>query len=228
LATATFFLVSCGDDVQPTTFTVTIENISPPDLIDSERAQGTVPLSPIVWAQYEGDNPMFENGDKASLGTERIAEDGFPIEMSAQLGNDEDVINSGIIISPGGPDAGDALFSGESVSFSVTAGEDDKLQIITMFVQSNDWFMSLGDEGVRLFENGNPINGDITSFMRIYDAGTEEDTAPGTGDFQKPVQSATDVDLGPKEDEDIQFAQDRHPSFVIPAPIQIMKVTIQS
>jgi len=222
-------MTSCGEeDVEPTLFTVTIENVSQPNTVMSERAGGAVPLSPPVWAQYEGSNPMFDLGGKANLGTERIAEDGFATEMLALLGNDEDVINKSVETSEGGPDEGPALFPGESVTFSFTADEEDEFQFMTMFVQSNDWFISVGEDGLELFSDGRPINGDITSRLRLYDAGTEVDTPAGSGPHQKPVQGPDDVDFGDKEDEDIAAASERHPDYVIPNLSDVIKVTISN
>ncbi|WP_416208525.1 spondin domain-containing protein [Fodinibius sp.] len=51
-----------------------------------------------------------------------------------------------------------------------------------MFVQSNDLFFSFDSEGIALFdENGNPVSGDITDRIMLWDAGTETDEEPGVG-----------------------------------------------
>jgi len=128
--------------------------------------------------------------------------------------------------SPGGPDNGPALFAGESSSFTFTARPGDKLQFETMFVQSNDWFYAFNDDGLELFDDNTPRSGDFTSNVVVYDAGTEQDTAPGTGPDQKPVQGATDSNVGPSEDEDIELAASRHPGFTIPASNQVIRVTV--
>lgn len=221
-----FMLASCGDDdkdIVPTTFTVTVENVSTAGTVDTDRADGTVPMSPPVFALYEGDNPMFTDGSKANAGTEAIAEDGGVDAMLALLTGISAVKSSEAVTSPGGPDNGPAVFAGESVSYTFTADADDKLQFMTMFVQSNDWFYALGDDGIDLFDDGEPVTGDITSKVVLYDAGTEADTAPGTGPDQKPVQAADNQ--GPTEDEDIEDADDRH-DFTIPANSTVIKVTL--
>lgn len=224
-------LASCEDDddnidVTPTNFTVTVENVSTPNTTATDRAMGTNPLSPPAWAVFEGENPLFEVGDKATEGTARIAEDGFPDEMLVQLNDNDDVSASGAATSPGGPDDGPAVFAGESASFSFTAVPGDKLQFETMFVQSNDWFYAFDNEGLDLFSGTTPVTGDVTGRVAVYDAGTEQDTAPGTGPDQKPVQDAMATNVGPDEDEDIESARTRHPTFTIPANNAVIKVTI--
>lgn len=223
----------CDDDddgitVTPTTFTVTVENVSTAGTIATDRAMGTNPLSPPAWAVFDGDDPMFEVGDKATVGTARIAEDGFPDEMLIQLNDDDDVSASGAATSPGGPDNGPAVFAGETATFSFTAVPGDKLQFETMFVQSNDWFYAFNNEGLELFDGGAPVTGDVTGRIAVYDAGTEQDTAPGTGPDQKPVQDGMATNVGPDEDVDIENARTRHPSFTIPANSAVIQVTISA
>lgn len=235
LCVASLFLTGCDDDdsqVIPTSFQVTIENISQPQTVVTDRAMGTVPLSPPAYAVFTGDDPMFEPGDRANEGTARIAEDGFAEAMLAILASDNDVKTSNVATSPGGPDDGPAVFSGESVTFNVSAQPGDKFQFETMFVQSNDWFYAFDDGGLELFDGSTPVAGDVTGRVAIYDAGSEEDTAPGTGPtmlpgpVQKPVQEATASNFGTDEDVDIENARTRHPNFTIPANNTVIRVTV--
>lgn len=217
----------------PRTFTVTVSDVSMDATITSSRANGTVPLSPPVYAVYMGSNPMFTVGAMANDATELIAEDGVPDLMAARLTADPNVSVSGVLTSPGGPDSGPAFFSGESASFTFVAEPGDRLQLETMFVQSNDWFYAFADEGLDLWDGDNPVDGDITSRLVLYDAGTEEDTAPGTGPtappggVQKPVQDPAATDVGDAETVNITPAADRH-SFTIPAATDVIQVTISS
>jgi len=50
-----------------------------------------------------------------------------------------------------------------------------------MMGQSNDWFYGPGESGIELFKDGQPINGDITSQIILWDVGTEVDQEPGIG-----------------------------------------------
>ncbi len=235
LAFAIVVAAGCDDDpngsVAPTTFTVTIQDVSQAGLIATDRAMGTVPLSPGVWVVYTGSNPAFQVGAAADEGTERIAEDGFP---GPPLPGSESTLlaaapgerSSGVFQSPGGPDNGPALFAGETATFTVTAIPGDRLQIETMFVQSNDWFYGFGADGLALFDGDQPITGDVTSQLVLYDAGTEQDTAPGTGPFQKPVQDPMATNVGTAENVPIRTAAERHPGFSIPATSSVIRITV--
>ncbi len=225
-------LTACGDDddttmvLQPTTFELKIENVSQPNTIATDRAMGTVPLSPPAVAVFTGDDPMFTPGQRANLGTARIAEDGFPDEMLAILSGASNVTQQGAAPSPGGPDNGPALFAGESVTITLMAQPGDKLQFETMFVQSNDWFYAFTGGGIDLFTGDTPLSGEVTGRVDVYDAGTEQDTAPGTGPDQKPVQDPMATNVGPDEDVNIQLARQRHPSFTVPANNAVIRVTL--
>ena len=235
---AVMTMVACGEDngTQPqarmTTFTVMVQNVSQPNLLSTDRAMGTVPLSPGAFAVFSGSDPAFTAGAPADEGTERIAEDGFPGPPlplgteSTLLAGAAGVRSSGVFQSAGGPDNGPALFAGETTTFTVTASPGDLLQLETMFVQSNDWFYAFGDGGLALFNGGTAISGDVTSQLVLYDAGTEQDTPPGTGPNQKPAQAPMATNVGPSESVPIQRAADRHPSFNIPATARVIQVTI--
>lgn len=208
------------------TFMVRIENVSVPNTLPTDRANGTVPLSHGVFAVYKTGN-LFTFGQPADVGTERIAEDGFTTEKTNMLNNTPGITFLGEFVAPGGPDNGAALFAGEVSNFMVIAKPGDKLQIETMFVQSNDWFYSFGGGGLDLFDGKTPISGNVTSKLVLYDAGTEADTAPGTGPNQKPVQPPLAMNVGPSDAVNIiTVAPQRHPGFNIPPTASIIKITI--
>lgn len=215
------------DDDTPRTFTVTVANVSTPGTIDTPRAMGTVPFSPPVYSVFDGTDPMFAVGDRANLGTERIAEDGFGDEMLALLERSENVTSHGEEFSPGGPDNGPALFAGESVTFTVSAVPGQRFQFESMFVQSNDWFVAFRGGGLELFDGSTPIaGGDVTGRLGIYDAGTEADTAPGTGPNQKPAQEGTATNVGPADSNpNVRSASES--GFAIPALNRVIRVTVQ-
>lgn len=209
------------------TFTITVENVSQPGTIATDRAGGAVPLSPGAYAVFSGSNPLFTVGTSADAGTELIAEDGFPMTKAAALAGLAGVSASGTFTSPGGPDNGDAIFPGESSTFTVTASPGQRLQFELMFVQSNDWFYALGADGISLFDGNNPIAGDVTAQLVLYDAGSEADTAPGTGPDQKPVQDPAATNVGaPDPDNTVRPASQS--GFTIPSAASVIRVTISS
>ncbi len=202
------------------TFTVTVQNVSTAGLINTPRAGGAVPLSPGAWSVFNGNDPMFTEGELADLGTERIAEDGTTGTKDAAMAALARVRAHGVFETAAGP-----LFPGQSAQFSFQAGPGDRLQFETMFVQSNDWFYGFsGKKGLQLFNGKTPVMGDVTTALALYDAGTEADTPPGTGPDQKPVQ-VTD-NQGPTESVVITEAGMRHPSYIIPPTSAVIKVTI--
>jgi len=82
---------------------------------------------------------------------------------------------------------------GEAFEVSFTAGRNQKVSFATMFGESNDWFFGPGPEGIALYDgNGNPISGDVTSQIQLWDAGTELDQEPAVGNATGPQQPAPD------------------------------------
>ncbi len=217
-------------DVKPTSFMIKVENVSMPNTVATDRAEGTVPLSPGVYGVYSehsGAKVFFKEGKPADEGTSRIAEDGDIMEKLEQVTSSAAIKEGGSFEAPGGPDNGPAIFAGEQATFMVEGKPGDYLQFETMFVQSNDWFYAFGDKGLPLFDGKQPVSGDVTSYLVLYDAGTEADTAPGTGPDQKPVQEPDATNVGPDDSVNkVEEASDRHPDFTIPATMSVIKVTV--
>ncbi|MGH7718660.1 MAG: spondin domain-containing protein, partial [Gemmatimonadaceae bacterium] len=112
-----------------------------------------------------------------------------------------------------------------SATFTVTASPGERLQFETMFVQSNDWFYAFGGGGLALFNGDTPVSGDVTAQVVLYDAGTEEDTAPGTGPNQKPAQDPVAMNVGPADDNlAVRLASTS--GFTIPATASVIRVTV--
>lgn len=213
-----------GEEEESTTFVVTIENVSEPGLIDTDRANGIVPLSPGVFALYKtaaGEKAVFAPHMPADEGTELIAEDGMAMVKADQLAGEESIGMSGII-SPDGP-----ILPGTPTSFEVTALPGYYLQIETMFVQSNDWFYGFNNGGLLLFDGDEPIYGNVTKYISLYDAGTEEDTAPGTGPNQVLAQEPGSSNVGPHDSVDvIKPVAERDFDFHVPENASVIKITI--
>jgi hypothetical protein len=228
LSVVVLVIAACSDDtteVQQRTFSVRIENVSTPGTLPVTRLDGVVPLSPGVWAVLDGSASLFTVGGAADAGTERIAEDGDNAVKAAALDQITNLQN-GAFSSPGGADAMPTLGPGESVTFTVTATPGQRLQIQTMFAQSNDWFFAFGNGGLALFDDDDdddPVSGNVTSMLVLYDAGTEDDAAPGTGPNQAPVQPAPNT--GPLDETTTIRLASTHP-FTIPSTSSVIKVTI--
>ena len=68
--------------------------------------------------------------------------------------------------------------------------------------------------------NGDPIYGDITAYMELWDAGTKVNEEPGVGPNQAPRQSGPNT--GPDENGVVQMVDD---GYGYPNLSDIIKVT---
>ena len=173
---AIFLMIGCGSSTDYY-FTVKIENTSNTSNLFS-------PLAPGAWAVHEKDNLLFTEEQTATNGLELLAEDGNPTTILAELQNDDKVIRFAKL-------SDEMIAPGNAYSFTTKANEGDYLSFATMFVKSNDLFFAPPQEGLALFPNGTPLEGDITAKIRLWDCGTEDNQTPGDGDQQPQVGSTT-------------------------------------
>ncbi len=117
--------------------------------------------------------------------------------LAAVLADQADIEVSGAFDTPVGASQPGPIGDGGSYAFSFTAEPGDRLSLATMYVQSNDLFYAPGEDGIALFDGDDPISGDVTGSLMLFDAGTEVNEAPGVGANQAPRQAAPDT--GPAE-----------------------------
>ncbi|WP_276270662.1 spondin domain-containing protein [Haloarcula litorea] len=178
-----------------TTFEVVVENVSDGETLSTSMGSVAVPLSPGAYAVHTADVSLFTPMEPASDGLEAVAEDGTPTELAQSLGGMDPVLDGGAFTTPDGADGPAPLTPGDSYSFEVTAGPDAdaRLSLATMFVQSNDLFYAPPSDGIPLFDDGDPVDRDVTGDLRLWDAGTEVNEPPGEGPNQAPRQSGPDT-----------------------------------
>jgi len=196
---------------------------------DTDDATGLiVPLSPGAYAVHDnGTQPIYQNGSPDfGEGLEGIAEDGAPTDLAASLNGKAGVNASGAFNTAVGGSGPGAIGPGQSFQFSFMASEGENLSLATMFVQSNDWFYAFSPNGIPLFENNTAINGDLTSQVFLYDAGTEEDEYPGAGLFQV-IRQAT-VNSGDDDANNNVRLLDPANFDNVAATTSVIKVTISS
>lgn len=151
---------------------------------------------------------------------------------------------AGVFNTPVGADEPGPLPPGNAYEFSFTVGPNElpgsgmKLSFASMFVQSNDIFYAFDAGGLSLFDDNDAPrfqNGpvDVTDQVSYWDAGTEVDQEPGTGDNQAPRQSGTDT--GPAEDGTLVKVTDSNgdgtpddDGYEYPAVAEGIQVTINS
>jgi hypothetical protein len=79
---------------------------------------------------------------------------------------------------------------GQSYRFDVEVWPGAQLQLILMFLESNDAFLAFGPGGIALHRpSGEPLEGNRTAELVLYDAGTERNEPLGAGASQ-PLRQA--------------------------------------
>jgi hypothetical protein len=97
----------------------------------------------------------------------------------------------GIFAKPVGADRARPAMPGEAYEFTFKAQAGDYLSFATMYGESNDTFFAPAEAGIALFDDaGNPVNGDISAQVMLWDAGTEVNEPLGQGPNQAPRQTA--------------------------------------
>ena len=201
-------LEALAEDGVPSTLNTTLmPNIGP-----------TVPLSPGAFAVFSGTNPQSQVGESASPGLEDVAEDGAAAVLASEFAAAMNVMTSNSFgAGPIGP--------GGSVEFSFTASPGDALTFATMYIESNDAYLSPGAPGIPLFTGDTPTNGDVTAQIQLYDAGTEVNEEPGFGPNQ-PLRSGADV--GTDEEATVRAISSVNDGFTYQSVMQTVRVTITS
>ncbi len=210
-----------GTRKKQATFTVRVENIAAAELEAADGTKYPFALSPGLFVVNHKKQYFFEVGDKADTALELQAEDGNPESLSKKLATKVGSIYLGIFNTPVGEEKPGPLLPGGSYEFSFKAEEGMRLNLIAMFGQSNDLFYA-PKSAVELFDKaGNPLNGDITSTLLLWDAGTEINQAPGIGDEQAPRQKMANA--GKAEKGVVGLVKD---GFSYPETKKVLRVTI--
>lgn len=198
---------SSSAEAMKATYSVRIENVSTAMTLETtamedELKEQPVPLSPGVFAVHNGKAPIFRSGEpERDNGLEEVAEDGMPTRLAEWLAEQNGVSQSGAFTTPVGMDAPAPapLTPGSAYEFEFEAMPGDRLSFVTMFVPSNDLFYSPDEMGIDLFTSGEPIDGDVTDRIGLWDAGTEINEEPGVGEHQPQRQRGSGVGLVERE-----------------------------
>lgn len=89
----------------------------------------------------------------------------------------EPLVESGAFQGTGSP----ALIQpGQSVTIHFSAAKGEAISFATMYGWSNDLFFAPANPGIAVYDSlGNPIQGDVSSQVRLWDNGTRVEQAPG-------------------------------------------------
>ena len=207
-----------------TLFKLRIENVSTNTLLMSKAGQDApAAVSPGLAVIYKGHaKALWMPGEMASgKPLERLAEDGNP-EPLADAARKMNGMAVEVFNTPVGKDQPGPLLPGGVYEVTLAANPGARLVFIQMFGQSNDLFYSTDPNGIELFDsNGKAIEGDITSSIQLWDAGTEVNQEPGFGPDQAPRQKAPNT--GADEHGKIGKVND---GFTYPETSKVIKVTI--
>lgn len=133
--------------------------------------------------------------------------------------------DTGVFAIPVGATEAGPLFPNESYQFDIHAAVNHNLFFATMFVQTNDLFLSNDPQGgFPLYDaNNNPISATYT--VNVWDAGTEVNQAPGLGIDQAPRQSGPNV--GQSEGGVVMSIDDVNDGFSYPTGDQLATIRVE-
>lgn len=205
-------------------FKVRYENITTGEILRNSTGK-TAPLAvaPGLWLVSTINAPLFRTGEKDwGHGLESLAEDGDPTQQVAFCKNHKGIVGAGAYNTPVGASMPGPITPGNAFEFTFEATQGQRLFLANMWGQSNDIFYGTNELGLDLFDaKDNPISGDITRNLFLYDAGTEVNEEPGFGPNQGPRQSGPNT--GPAENGVVRPLLDQ---YVYPSVAATIRVTI--
>lgn len=140
------------------------------------------------------------------------------------ISNHFDSFSNGVFNTPVGATSPGPLMPGNSYQFSFNAPNGSYLSFATMFVPSNDFFYGAEEGGIALWDaSGNQLSGDITSMIKLWDAGTEVNQEPGIGTDQPQRQSAANTGAADSNNT-VRLAEDTFSN--LPSVSDVIKVTL--
>jgi hypothetical protein len=224
-----------------TTFRVRIENVASTDFYDTDTpTDGQIWITPGAYAVHTGQNPIYTEGEMASIGLEALAEAGPPTGFESEPGLVDELDGSTKVVASGAytpedtvADPNDPMGAvpgappiapGGAFVFDIEAEPGQRLSFASMFVPSNDVFLSPDVDGIPLFDDDMPVEGDVTESVVLWDAGTEPNGKPGVDPDQAPAQEAPDQ--GADEDGSVRRLKDVDDGFEYPEADNSVQVTL--
>jgi hypothetical protein len=213
-----------GNGDKATKFTVRVENITKPDAFTaSNGVKWSLAFSPGLAVVHTGPAPISSAGKKdRDKGLEAQSEDGDPSMLAKSLQSGKGIKTVVVFNTPVGASAPGPIAPGAAYELNFSAIPGERLSMILMMGQSNDWFYAPAESGTELSNNGQPISGDITSQIVMWDAGTEVDQEPGIGSDQGPRQKGPNT--GKAQSGVVQMLQD---GKMYSQTTSVMRVTIK-
>jgi hypothetical protein len=115
---------------------------------------------------------------------------------------------------------------GQAFEVRFTAGPGHYLTFASQLIESNDWFFGVDPQGIPLYVDGHRMVGDITSYVRLWDAGTELNQELGVGNATCGNQPTRDYGA-PDPDNRVRIVTDTTVAgYPIPAIASMIRVTL--
>lgn len=146
------------------------------------------------------------------------------IENVAQV---NDFIASGTFNTPEGKTDPGPAKPGYKYVFSINAGKKQSLSFACMLAATNDLFFGPDNDGIALYDgDGNPISGDVTEQVYLWDAGTEVNEEPAVG--PNTVTNQSGPNTGEDENGNVMLIDEVTNGFQFDYPdvSEIIKVSI--
>ena len=137
----------------------------------------------LLFTQCIEDFPFFGKGAPKGMFTVTVE----------NVATDYAYYQSGVVAIPEGATEPGPAHPGESFMFSFHAGPKHKLSFATMYGFSNDGFFAPDGMGISLYEDGTPVEGDVTAMVKLWDAGTEMNQEPGPDNMHDGAETSDPV-----------------------------------
>ncbi len=228
----TLAISSCGGaDGKALVIEILLSNLATEtSFVPSDGIPAVVAFSPAFGVVHEdGTSPLFTSGSAASSGLESLAEDGNFVPLIDELSLTEGVRLTAAVNTPEGEESPGPLLPGGTYRLLITVqqaatggGQNARVSLASMFLQSNDVFVASPEGGLRLFDDaGNVITGDRSGELLLLDAGTEVNQEPGLGADQALRQM--DFNQGAAEGGIVRGVDD---GFVYPSVPSVLRMTV--
>lgn len=124
----------------------------------------TIALLPLTFAACDDHTDIPGNsGGKSTITVQNVL-DSKPL------------VESGTFQGPSTP----LILPGESATIKFSAAKGEALSFVTMYGASNDLFFGPDNPGIQVYDTeGNPIEGDVSAQVKLWDNGTRINQKPG-------------------------------------------------
>ena len=152
---------------------VTVENLTP---------TGGIFNTPVWIGFHDGNFDLYDIGAAATVGLERVAEDGSTGDLSAEFLAAQSNGLDGVVLDPPGFPGAPVFDPGgrSSLTMDVDPTNNQYFSYATMVIPSNDAFVANADpQAHRLFDDEGQFLGPISFTVfgsQVRDAGTEDNT----------------------------------------------------